>query len=55
MNATIPKEQVSKQIEDYMNSLPKTIGKSVRKLKSEKKFSDEEILLHLKNINYPIP
>lgn len=46
MNADFTKEKVRMQIEESLNSIPKRMGRSIRKLKSEKGYSDNDILLH---------
>jgi len=47
MNSDFTKEKVREQIENNMNNLPKTMGRTIRRLKSEKGYSDPDILLHL--------
>jgi len=47
MNSDFTKEKVREQIENNMNNLPKTMGRAIRKLKSEKGYTDNDILLHL--------
>lgn len=46
MNADFTKEKVGMQIEEYLNSLPKRMSRTIRRLKSEKGYSDKDILLH---------
>jgi len=50
MNADITKEKVGMQIEELLNSLPKRMGSAIRKLKSKKGYSDNDILLHFRKM-----
>ena len=47
MNSDLTKEKIREQIESNMNKLPKTMGRAIRKLKTEKGYTDHDVLSHL--------
>jgi hypothetical protein len=50
MNVDYTNEKVKMQIEEDLNNLPKRMVRAIRKLKSEKGYTDNDILLHFGKI-----
>lgn len=47
MNSDVTKEKISEQIEINRSNLPKAMGRTISKLKSEKGYTDNDVLVHL--------
>lgn len=47
MNSDLTKEKIREQIVKNKNNLPKTMGRTIHKLKSEKGYTDKDVRTHL--------